>query len=120
MTTFLVYLCTILDPLLILFKCLIAVCIICAGVCFMECPKDENKRTDEEKKKDYCLGSRWAVASIVFLMLTILVPDTKSAVAIYTIPKLIESKTIQNLDAITIKFIEKTLGVKILELGDKR
>jgi len=77
------------------------------------------------KDEDYfrVLKTLWKftlIPAFIFCILNAFIPETKDAVAIYAIPKIIESKTINKLDEITTGLLEKYFKEFLIEEPSKK
>ena len=58
-------------------------------------------------------GIRSAISFVIFSLLCVCVPTTKTATAMYFIPKVMQSEVVQQLPAYAKQLMDKVLGVDI-------
>jgi hypothetical protein len=58
--------------------------------------------------------------AILFLILALAIPNTKQAIAIYTVPKIVNNESIQELPKNTADFVNEQLKLWVKELKEKR
>jgi len=109
MSYFLVYFITILTPINIFLGILGLIFLLFGfmgtGIYYGNCKIDDPKLQKFWKKT-------FLVAFIIW-SITIFIPTTKDAAAIYLIPKIVNSEIVNNADTITTKIIEKYLDIKL-------
>ena len=125
MSYFFVYLITILSQVKSTLFGLSIVFGIITGLGTLFIPLIMSDSTEKFISQDYynVLKKIWkyvCIPMLVCIILNAFVPETKHAVAIYAIPKIIESKTINKLDEITTGLLEKYFKEFLIEEPPKK
>jgi hypothetical protein len=105
-----IYWITRLDAILVVFGTLAALFLI-ALLCFALIAGAEGCRGETYKRWIF----RLALPAIVFVIITALIPSTKTAVAIYVIPKIANNEQVQKLPDNAVKFLNTKLEAWINE-----